>query len=139
MDVIRGRADDGTVEQRTSTFTGTVWGDPLLKSPDGVVMNTVYFAPGGRTYWHRHEGGQMLHIASGAGWVAPREGEAASVRAGDVVWAPPGEEHWHGAGEDTLLVHTAVSLGETEWLDEVTAEEYSDVHRHLHAHGGEHS
>jgi quercetin dioxygenase-like cupin family protein len=125
MDVIRGRAEKGEVEQRTSTFTGTVWGDPLLKA-DGVVMNTVYFAPGARTYWHRHEG-----------WVAPREGEAARVRAGDAVWAPPAEEHWHGAGEDTLLVHTAVSLGTTQWLEEVSPEDYAAVHAQLHAHDDE--
>jgi quercetin dioxygenase-like cupin family protein len=133
MDVIRGRAEDGEVEQRTATFTGTVWGDPLLKT-EGVVMNTVYFAPGARTYWHRHEGGQMLHVASGEGWVAPREGAAARVRAGDAVWAPPGEEHWHGAGQDTLMVHTAVSLGTTEWLEEVSPEDYDAVHAQLHAH-----
>ena len=136
MDVIRGRAENGEVEQRTSTFTGTVHGDPLLKT-DGVVMNTVYFAPGGRTYWHSHEGGQMLHVATGEGWVAPREGDAARVRAGDVVWAPPGEEHWHGAGEHTLLVHTAVSLGTTQWLEEVSPEDYAAVHAQLHAHDDE--
>lgn len=127
MNVIRGRAENGQVEQRDSTFTGTVWGDPLLKS-DGLTMNTVYFAPGARTYWHRHESGQMLHVASGEGFVVPRDDEAARVRAGDVVWAPPHEEHWHGATASTLMVHTAVSLGQTEWLEEVSEADYLRAH-----------
>jgi quercetin dioxygenase-like cupin family protein len=48
-------------------------------------------------------------------------GEAAQVlRPGDVVYADPGEEHWHGAGADTYLLHTAISLGTTTWLEEVS-------------------
>lgn len=125
MDVMRGgRSAEGKLEQRSDTFTGTVWGDPLLKSPDGVAMSTVYFAPGARTYWHRHEGGQILHATSGEGMVVTRDGSAARVRAGDVVWAPPGEEHWHGARSDTFFVHTTASVGAAAWLDEVTPEDY---------------
>lgn len=125
MELIRGRADGARCEQRTGTFTGTVWGDPLLEQTDGVAMNTVYFSPGGRTHWHRHEGGQVLNMAAGQGWVGQRGAPAERVRAGDIVWAPPGEEHWHGASEGAFLVHTAVSLGQTEWLDEVSDEDYA--------------
>ena len=32
---------------------------------------------------------------------------------GDVIWAEPGEEHWHGGCGDSLLAHTAVSHGTT--------------------------
>jgi quercetin dioxygenase-like cupin family protein len=40
------------------------------------------------------------------------------------VWIPPGEEHWHGAERESYLLHTAVSLGETEWLEPVSDEDY---------------
>ena len=124
MEVMRGRSAEGKLEKRGDTFTGMVWGDPLLRSPDGVGMSTVYFAPGARTYWHRHEGGQVLHVISGEGMVVTRDGSAARVRAGDVVWAPSGEEHWHGARSDTFFVHTSASVGGTAWLGEVTPEDY---------------
>jgi quercetin dioxygenase-like cupin family protein len=37
-----------------------------------------------------------------------------------VVWAPPGERHWHGGTAETIMTHLAVSLGTTGWLDEVS-------------------
>lgn len=124
MKLIRGRVDNARSEQRDSTFTGQVWADPLAPAAGGVALNTVYFSPGSRTYWHRHEGGQLLHVTSGAGWVALRSEAPEPLREGDTVWAPPGEEHWHGAQQDALLVHLAVSHGPTEWLEEVTESDY---------------
>jgi quercetin dioxygenase-like cupin family protein len=123
VELIRGRAEGARCEQREGTFTGTVWGDPLLPATDGVGINTVYFAPSARTHWHRHEGGQVLHVTSGEGWVGVRGGPVERMRAGDTVWAPPGEEHWHGATGDAFLVHVAVSLGQIEWLDPVRDED----------------
>lgn len=123
MKIVPAHDPGSPVEKRSATFSGTVWGDPV-SAQDGVRVNTVYFEPGGRTYWHSHEGGQVLHVTSGSGWVAARGERARPVRAGDVVWAPPGEEHWHGASDDSILVHVAVSLGTAQWLGEVTDEEY---------------
>ena len=48
-----------------------------------------------------------------------------SVTSGDVVWAAPGEEHWHGACGDSLLTHMAVSHGTTEWGGEVGESDYT--------------
>jgi quercetin dioxygenase-like cupin family protein len=132
MDVVRGRSETSKVTRRTDTFTGDVWGEALLTTDDGVAMSTVYFAPGARTHWHRHEIGQALHVTSGEGLVTTRDGQVARVRAGDTVWAPGGEEHWHGAGPDTFLVHNTTSVGQPTWLGEVTAEEYEHSHRHEH-------
>jgi quercetin dioxygenase-like cupin family protein len=123
MKIVPAHDPGSPAEKRSATFTGTVWGDPVA-AQDGVTINTVYFEPGARTYWHAHEGGQALHVTSGSGWVATRGQEARRVRSGDVVWASPGEEHWHGAGDDSFLVHIAVSLGSSQWLGEVTPEEY---------------
>jgi quercetin dioxygenase-like cupin family protein len=124
MDVVRRRGTEPKLEQRTDTFTGSAWGDPLLRTEDGVGMSTVYFAPGARTFWHRHEGGQVLYVNSGEGLVVTRDGSAARVRSGDVVWAPGGEEHWHGAGSDSFFVHTGTSFGEPTWLEEVDYDDY---------------
>ena len=47
------------------------------------------------------------------------------LRPGDVVWTPPGEEHWHGAPPDRFMVHAALWEGdETTWRELVTDEEY---------------
>lgn len=127
MEHMSGRAEGARAEQRDGTFTGLVWGDPLMPTTDRVTMNTVYFSPGGRTFWHRHEGGQVIHVSSGQGWVAQRGAPAVRVRNGDTVWTPPGEEHWHGAAEDAFMVHVAVSMGQTEWLDEVGHEEFAEA------------
>jgi quercetin dioxygenase-like cupin family protein len=47
------------------------------------------------------------------------------IRAGDTVWCPPGERHWHGAAPDSVMIHTAISLGTTQWAEEVDDSEYA--------------
>jgi quercetin dioxygenase-like cupin family protein len=122
--VLRARAQGAEAAVRGGTFTGTVWGDPLLPAQNNVLMNTVYFSPCSRTYWHRHEGGQLIQVSSGEGWIAQRGGTPIKIRVGEAVWTPPGVEHWHGSDTTSFLVHVATSLGETEWLEEVSAEEF---------------
>ena len=134
MKIIHARDAESIAEARTSTFTGTVWGDPLMPATDGVLINTVYFAPCSRTYWHRHEGGQLLQVVSGQGWVATREDGAVRVEKGDTIWTPPGQEHWHGSDEHTMFAHVATSLGRTEWFGEVEAEEFARFTEEVRAH-----
>ena len=124
MRVTHGRASGKPSEQRTATFTGTVYLDPVMDTGSAQI-NAVTFTPGARTYWHSHPGGQLLIVAAGRGVVATRSGEAQVLGSGDFVWAEPGEEHWHGACADTLMVHTAVSLGTTQWGDEVADGDYT--------------
>ncbi|HEV7625167.1 MAG TPA: cupin domain-containing protein [Streptomyces sp.] len=124
MRIIHGRAQDRLTEQRSATFTGAVWGDPVLPQTDGVTINNVFFSPGAHTHWHRHEHGQILQVTAGGGLVCTQGQAPERLRAGDTVWVPPGEIHWHGAAPDTYLVHTAVSLGATTWLDPVGQDAY---------------
>jgi quercetin dioxygenase-like cupin family protein len=124
--VTRGREAGGASEQRGSTFVGTVWADPVLAQDDAPTVNTVVFTPRARTNWHRHERGQLLFVTHGSGYVKVRDGEGTAVTAGDVVWFPPGEVHWHGAGPETIMSHLAISLGTTSWLEPVTELEYED-------------
>jgi quercetin dioxygenase-like cupin family protein len=127
MHVAHGRAAGKPSEQRTATFTGAVHLDPVLSAP-GVMVNTVVFTPGARTHWHAHPGGQLLIVTAGRGIVATRSGEAQILGAGDVVWTEPGEEHWHGGCGDSLMTHTAVSHGATQWHDPVSEEDYRAAH-----------
>lgn len=122
--VRRGHGAAGTpAEQRSATFSGLVYAEPL-GGADGTRFASVFFGPGARTYWHWHEHGQLLHVLTGRGWVCTRGEAAQLLYPGDVVWVPPGEQHWHGAGPDSVMCHLAVSLGTTNWLEEVTAADY---------------
>lgn len=110
---------------RKGTFTGAVWGEQILDPEDGAGVVEVFFGPGGRTHWHRHDGGQVLLGDSGEGYVVTRDGRAMTIVAGSVVHARPGEEHWHGAGPASSLRHMAISIGKTEWLEEVRDDDYA--------------
>lgn len=128
MHVTRGRVAGKPSEIRTATFTGSVYLDRVMNAQD-VLINTVVFPPSARTYWHSHPGGQLLIVTAGSGIVATRKGEAHIVQSGDIVWTEPGEEHWHGACRDSLMTHTAVSHGRTEWHDEVDEVGYQAAHQ----------
>jgi quercetin dioxygenase-like cupin family protein len=105
----------------TDTFSGTVRRRDLgrIGTPEGSAL-AVSFEAGVRTDWHRHSGGQVLFVVEGAGRVATRDGEVAEIRAGDLVEAPPDEEHWHGASEHQPMTHLSLAFGETEWLEPVS-------------------
>ncbi|HEY4373368.1 MAG TPA: cupin domain-containing protein [Burkholderiales bacterium] len=123
MKVFRSRAGQPS-ENRTQTFTGTVWADPVMPTTDKITIGNVSFAPGSRTFWHSHEQGQILVVSSGTGYVCKEGEEPHEIRTGDVVWIAAGERHWHGAGSDSYMVHMATSLGVTQWAEEVPEEVY---------------
>jgi len=111
-------------------FTGTVRIDPLFQPPDPARVSgaLVTFEPGARTAWHTHPLGQTLLIVSGLGRVQRESGPIEEVRPGDVVWFPPGEKHWHGAGPASAMAHIAIqeSLNGSpvDWLEKVSDERY---------------
>jgi len=114
----------GTAGKVGSQFTGTVFPYLTMAATDGVTINTVNFTPGARTYWHSHEKGQILQVVAGRGLIQSAGTPVREIRAGDTVWVPPGATHWHGAGPESYLVHTAISLGVTTWADPVSDAEY---------------
>ena len=111
-------------------FTGSVRVDPLFQAaaPARVAGALVTFEPGARTAWHTHPLGQTLIVMTGSGRVQRAGGPVEEIHPGDVVWFPPGEKHWHGAGPTTGMSHIAVQEqldGKTvEWLEQVSNEEY---------------
>ena len=91
-------------------FTGDVWQDPVIEAPAPASLRAlvVTFAPGARTHWHTHPKGQTLYILRGQGLICRRGGTPEIIQPGDTVWFDPGEEHWHGAGPETAMVHLAM-------------------------------
>lgn len=105
------------------TFTGSVWVDPVLAA-EGMSVGNVNFSPCARTHWHYHEGGQLLRVMVGSGWICDKGSEPHKINVGDVIWCPPGTTHWHGADDESYMVHQAVSHGKVEWYDAVGDDEY---------------
>jgi quercetin dioxygenase-like cupin family protein len=102
----------------SENFTGDVWFGTLSQDggPEGLNALGVQFVPGARTDWHSHPGGQVLYVTSGAGLVANEDGDRVEVAAGDVVYAPAGELHWHGATPNSPMMHLSLTTGgATEW------------------------
>jgi quercetin dioxygenase-like cupin family protein len=112
-------------------FTGTVWQDPVVEAPAParIRANVVRFDPGARTAWHTHPLGQTLYVVSGTGRVQSWGGPVRAIRAGDVVWIPPGEKHWHGAGPTTAMVHIAIQEAQdgkhVDWQEQVSDAQYA--------------
>jgi quercetin dioxygenase-like cupin family protein len=123
--IVPPSAQAGTAGKQGSQFTGAVFAYLTLPSTDGVVINTVSFTPGARTYWHSHDNGQILQVLAGRGLIQAEGEPPRFIRAGDTIWAPPGERHWHGAAPDSYLTHTAISLGTTVWAEPVPDEDYA--------------
>ena len=82
-----------------------------------------------RTHWHTHPLGQTLYVTAGCGRVQSLGGPVREIRAGDTVWIPPGEKHWHGAGPDTAMTHIALQEAldgsAVEWMEPVSDSDYA--------------
>lgn len=111
-------------------FTGAVRQDPLIQTPEPsrVQAVSVNFEPGARTAWHTHPLGQTLVVTAGKGLAQAWGGEIREIGPGDVIWFPPGEKHWHGAGPDTALTHIAIQEMQdgkaADWMEFVSEEQY---------------
>lgn len=123
MQIARGRMVGRPTERGSQHFSGTVWLDPVLLS-QALRADQVFFEPAARTHWHRHEGGQVLVVTAGSGFVADRQGRLEKIGPGDVVFVERGELHWHGAAPDSYLIHLAIAIGRTDWLEAVGDDEY---------------
>jgi quercetin dioxygenase-like cupin family protein len=119
MILIPPGSQPGPMGKTGSQFSGAVFPYLTMPSTDGVTINTVCFSPGARTWWHSHENGQILQVVAGRGLVQAEGGPCNELWAGDTVGSPPGERHWHGAAPGSFLTHVAISLGVTQWGEEL--------------------
>jgi len=109
-------------------FAGDVWFDVVYRGeePSRARANVVKFTPGARTAWHSHGLGQTLYIVEGVALIQSRGGELIEAHPGDVVYTPPGEQHWHGAAPDQFMIHLALWEGDdASWLEHVADAEYA--------------
>ena len=129
MDIFRAGSKP-TKKSSSEWFTGTVWQDPIIEAPEPARVRAlkVSFEPGARTAWHTHPLGQTLHIINGTGLVGLRNALPKIINAGDTVWIPPNEEHWHGATPTNSMSHIALqeAMNGTvaNWLEKVIDEDY---------------
>ncbi|WP_034261145.1 cupin domain-containing protein [Actinospica robiniae] len=90
--------------------TGATRIDPV-EVPEAAAhlhVDSVDFAAGARTVWHRHPAGQTLIITAGVGHVQHRGGPLETLHVGDSVLIEPGEWHWHGATATAAMTHLAL-------------------------------
>ena len=70
-----------------------------------------------------------IAMLSGIGLMGLRNKSPQTINAGDTVWIPPGEEHWHGASATNSMTHIAIQEGlngsVANWLEKVSDEQYS--------------
>ena len=132
MDIIKAYSRP-TSRASSEYFTGTVWQDPIIATsePARVQALRVAFEPGARTAWHTHPLGQTLYVLSGVGLMGLRNSAPRTINAGDTVWIPPGEEHWHGASSTNSMTHIAIQEelngSVAEWLEKVSEEQYAHI------------
>lgn len=111
-------------------FTGSVRVDPMFAAKDAAPYSgaMVTFEPGARSAWHTHPAGQHLVVTAGLGWTQEWGGSVTEIRAGDVIWCPPGVKHWHGASPATAMSHIALTGTlngkNVEWMEKVSDEQY---------------
>lgn len=109
-------------------FTGgQVAMQSIIHRGDGDDFNLliVHFSAGSRSKFHIHSSDQVLVITEGAGKVATDD-EVVKVTPGDVVLIPAGENHWHGAPDDTAMAHITLTR---KGMQTTQTEPYPPLHR----------
>ena len=105
---------------QSSNFTG---GEVTTLKAEGR-LSYYLLAPGARTKWHTHEGGQLILLEEGRARTQIRGKALQELRPGEPIWSPPGAAHWHGAAPDASGKLYQISRGDTTWHEEVRDEDY---------------
>lgn len=111
-------------------FTGAVTVTPLFAANASAPYAGAYvtFEAGARSAWHTHPAGQRLVVIAGTGRTGEWGGSVREIKAGDVVWCPPGVKHWHGASPAAAMTHLALTNSVNdklvEWMEKVTDAQY---------------
>jgi 4-carboxymuconolactone decarboxylase len=124
-------------------FTGDVRVETLFGDNEDQPYSGAYvtFEPGARSAWHSHPTGQRLVVTAGVGRTQQWGGPVQEIRAGDVVWCPPGVKHWHGAAPDSGMTHMALTGARNgqnaTWMEKVSDQQYNASVQHGdHQHDG---
>jgi quercetin dioxygenase-like cupin family protein len=130
MEITRTGIDTG--KGQADWFTGDVYVDPIAapSGPSRAGAGLVHFTPGARTHWHTHPHGQTIYVTVGIGRCQHDGGPIEEISPGDRVYFEPGENHWHGAAPNRLMVHIAIQQVDDNgsagtFGDPVTDEQYN--------------
>ncbi len=110
----------GTSESRVPSPEAVANGEPLTGR---------WWDPGSRSYWHCHGGGQYVIVMEGVGRVQKRGERMRELHVGDIEFAGPGVEHWHGASSSAGARHINQTLSidggsGVFWMEEVSSADY---------------
>ena len=103
-----------------ANFTGGVRSVP---STDVRAARFQYDA-GARSYWHSHEGVQVLLPEQGKGHMQIQGQKIQDMLVGQPVALPAGVPHWHGGSPDQGMTQLAVNVGAVNWMGAVSDDEY---------------
>ena len=94
---------------------GPIYRQPVIeeKTSGGFSVSMVKFNPGARLNFHTHPYEQILYVTEGKGILATKDKEYVVIP-GMVIYIPPGENHTHGATEDSSFTHLAIYKGQAE-------------------------
>jgi quercetin dioxygenase-like cupin family protein len=129
--VISRAGSEPSIKGPADHFTGNVRIDPLFPVTDSSLFSGAYvtFEPGARSAWHVHPTGQHLIVTAGVGLTQEWGGPIEKIKAGDVIWCPPGVKHRHGASPTTAMTHIAITGTingkNVQWMEKVTDEQYT--------------
>lgn len=133
----RIKPDPKLQSEKGGYFLGRVVLRDVSKILD-VAMQKVYFVSfknGARTKMHYHEGGQVLVVTHGSGFLVLfkrsrknngfviKKQAVIKLTSGDVVNIPKQTLHWHGASKGKCLTHIAFNSfskgkeAKTIWFD----------------------
>ncbi len=73
-----------------------------------VSVNVIHFDHGAHTRMHIHGCDQVLLVTRGKGFVETEQ-ERHEISEGDVVFAPAGEKHRHGAVDGNDFTHISIT------------------------------
>ena len=102
-------------------FTGVV----TPHSTDDIRTLRYEFAPGARTNWHSHAGGQVIFIEQGRMRTQEKGKAIKELPSGSVMLTEAAIVHWHGAVPGERMRQVSLSFGVTNWMAKVTDEEYA--------------
>jgi hypothetical protein len=93
---------------------------------NGEPWGGAFWEAGMRSYWHCHRGGQILLMWEGEGRIQNRGERVRILHRGEMSYAAPWAEHWHGASPDSdaQWLQVSVQPGGTYWMEEVGSEDY---------------
>lgn len=88
-------------------FVGTAKIKNLVSGSKDLFVTIVHFPKGVKNVLHNHAVDQVLYILMGKGIVATEKEEVIAVP-GMVFFVPAGENHWHGATDDSDFIHISI-------------------------------